>query len=157
VSCLRRSCRSCRSQESGVRSQESGAPNGQAREDLRRNSPLGGTRCCREASHLAKAPSVRREELSQVPWKSGDRGQDKQWPCKSSYRLQILRHEPVCSNSEFCLLSLSHRSQLPVQAQEKTEKEEQSEPVNDGGVEDKDVELLAEIILFGTEKYIARF
>jgi hypothetical protein len=36
---------------------------------LRRNSPLGGTRCFREASHLAKAPSVRREELSQVPWK----------------------------------------------------------------------------------------
>jgi hypothetical protein len=26
-------------------------------------------RSFREASHLAKAPSVRREELSQVPWK----------------------------------------------------------------------------------------
>ena len=59
--------------------------------------------------------------------------------------------------SKFCLLSLSHRSQLPVQAQEKTEKEEQSESVNDGRVEDKDVELLAEIIFFGTKKYIARF
>jgi len=32
-------------------------------EDFRRNSPLGGPRCYREASHLAKAPSVRREEL----------------------------------------------------------------------------------------------
>jgi hypothetical protein len=50
-----------------------------------------------------------------------------------------------------------HHSELAMQTQQKTEKKQQSESVNDTRVEHEDVQLLAEVILFGTEEYIARF
>ena len=50
-----------------------------------------------------------------------------------------------------------HRSQLPMEAEQETEEEEQSEPVDDGGVEYKDVQSLMEVILFRPEKHVARF
>ena len=50
----------------------------------------------------------------------------------------------------------SHRSQLAMQAPQKAEKENQSESIDNPGVEDKDVQLLAEVILVRTKKHISR-
>jgi hypothetical protein len=45
-------------------------PTGEGRVKFDRKLRLGDLGVFREASHLAKAPAVRREELFQVPWKS---------------------------------------------------------------------------------------
>ena len=39
-----------------MKSRSSGAPNGQAREDLRRSSPLGGPRCFRQVQEFTEFP-----------------------------------------------------------------------------------------------------
>ena len=44
-----------------------------------------------------------------------------------------------------------------MEAQEKAEKEEQREAVDNAGVEDKDIQFLAEIILFRAKKDVSRF
>ena len=43
-----------------------------------------------------------------------------------------------------------------MQAPQKAKKEEQSKPINNAGVEHKDVQLLAEVILLGSEEHISR-
>jgi hypothetical protein len=49
----------------------------------------------------------------------------------------------------------SHRSQLAMQTPQKAEKENQSEPINNARVKDKDVQLLAKINLVRTEEHIS--
>ena len=44
-----------------------------------------------------------------------------------------------------------------MQAQQEAEEEEQSEAIDDGRVEDKNVQLLMEVILFRPEKHVVRF
>src|SRR5215469_18058080 len=46
--------------------------------------------------------------------------------------------------------------QLTMQAPQKADQEGQSEPINHPGVEYKDVQFLAKIILLGTEEHISR-
>ena len=43
-----------------------------------------------------------------------------------------------------------------MQAPQEAEKEDQTESINNAGVEHKDVQLLAEVILVGTEEDISR-
>jgi hypothetical protein len=72
------------------------------REDLRRNSPLDGTRCFREASHLAKAPSVRREKLFILSalWLPFPSSLEVQWAkhCGENQRIKSLIGVPNSGN-----------------------------------------------------------
>src|SRR5260370_22950395 len=71
-----------------------------------------------------------------------------------------MRHSArdLCSSLASRVLEFfpSHRSQLPMQAPQEAEKEDQTESINNAGVEHKDVQLLAEVILVGAEEDISR-